>query len=310
MAWLKTMHAELIAEIGSPEAFASSASGWLDGVLREVFPRLREGLQDRPVIKAPPVARQDTAQPWGDPGHVLGRLRIHREHPAFKGREALYSGRAWQRALTGLADHPWTVSLEIRELDDRGFPAHKGWTGIEVTRDYYAPTWVTFSFSAPAADTGWPDSPQLQDQWADFVRREAERVSACAGKMTDDVGGGQTALQRATHNMSAKIEDSRSVLRGYSWVTIVAPELAARLGGAEQLAATGAFYQVSSLPNGGLWLRATPTINEFTDEKVRAVFEALSPVLLTGEAKFLAPSESYRIVMGVDAAAYQPGVAR
>jgi hypothetical protein len=299
----------LIAEIGSAEGFAIAASGWLDGVLTEVFPSLRQGLQERPVIKAPSAATQDTAPPWGEPGHVLGRLRIHREHPAFKGREALYSGRAWQRALTGLADHPWTVSLEIRELDDRGFPAHKGWTGIEVTRDYYAPTWVTFSFSAPAADTGWPESSQLQDEWAHFIQREAGRVNACAGKMTDDVGARQTALQRATRNMSAKIEDSRSVLRGYSWVTIVAPELAARLGGAEQLAATGAFYQVSSLPNGGLWLRATPTINDFTGDKVRAVFEALSPVLLSGEAKFLAPSESYRIVMGVDAADYQPGVA-
>jgi hypothetical protein len=307
VAWLKTMHAELIAEIGSAEAFASSASGWLDGVLTEVFPSLRQGLRDRPVTKAPPAARQDTAKPWGEPGHVLGRLRVHRDHPAFKGREALYSDRAWQRALTGLADHPWTVSVEIRELDDHGFPAHKGWTGIEVTRDYYAPTWVTFSFSAPAADTGWPESPQLQDEWAHFVQREAGRVNACAGKMTDDVGAGQTALQRATHNMSPKIEDSRSVLRGYSWVTVVTADLVARLGGAEQIESTGAFYQVSPLPNGALWLRATPTINEFTDEKVRAVFEALAPVLLTGEAKYFAPSESYRIVSGVDASDYQPG---
>jgi hypothetical protein len=43
--------------------------------------------------------------------------------------------------------------------------------------------------------------------------------------------------------------------------------------------ASGAFYEVSQLPHGALWLRATPTINQFTGERVRQVFEALSAEL-------------------------------
>jgi hypothetical protein len=104
--------------------------------------------------------------------------------------------------------------------------------------------------------------------------------------------------------IGSRDDDRREVLRGYSWVTIIAPELADRLRGARSLAASGAFCEVSALPNGSLWLRATRTINEFTADKIHQVFEALAPVLLTGPAipEF---SYAYRIVDDVDAADYQ-----
>jgi hypothetical protein len=104
--------------------------------------------------------------------------------------------------------------------------------------------------------------------------------------------------------MAADIADSGQVLRGYSWVTVVAPGIAARLGGARALRASGAFYEVSVLPNGSLWLRATPAINEFTGDRVRRVFEVLAPVLTEGVAEFRF-SESYRIVRDVNAADFR-----
>jgi hypothetical protein len=58
---------------------------------------------------------------------------------------------------------------------------------------------------------------------------------------------------------------------------------------------------VSTLPDGALWLRATPAINDFTGERVRMVFEALAHILLTGTTAFEF-GEEYRIVEGVDAA--------
>lgn len=125
--------------------------------------------------------------------------------------------------------------------------------------------------------------------------------------MTDDIGPGQTALQRATLNQAAGISDSRDALLGYSCIMIVAAGVAARLGGAEVLRASGAFHEVSVLPNGSLWLRATPTINEFTGNKVRRVFEVLAPELPDGVAEFRF-SDCFRIVEGVDAADYRrPG---
>jgi hypothetical protein len=101
--------------------------------------------------------------------------------------------------------------------------------------------------------------------------------------MTDDIALGQFALERATDN-STWIQDSGRVLRGYSWVTVVAAELARRLGGEETLQA--------------------PAINDFTGERMRRVFETLAPVLLTGAVRFWG-SESFRIVEGADAADYR-----
>jgi hypothetical protein len=123
--------------------------------------------------------------------------------------------------------------------------------------------------------------------------------------MTDDLGG-ETALERTTAALrgSPNIASPREVLRGYSWVTVVARELAGRLGGADAVAATGAFCEVEELPDGGLWLRATPTINEFTGEAIQRVFAALAPVLLTGITRFDF-GKRYRIVEGVDAADYR-----
>lgn len=78
-------------------------------------------------------------------------------------------------------------------------------------------------------------------------------------------------------------------------------------GGRGALSATGAFAEVSELPDASLWLRATPTISEFTGDRIGAVFEALAPVLVTGRTRFMFGHKQHRprLVEGVDAADYQ-----
>jgi hypothetical protein len=297
---LQEINTTLIAEISSVEEFAVRSRDWLAGTLAEVFRGLYEGLRTRSAARLPSDAE---GRPWGEPGQVLGVLRIGRDDPAFGRRRMPYSERAWQRFLARLAEYPFAASVSITPLDDRGFPLHVDWAHVKVVRDVLSPAWVSFEFIAPAVYTGWPGSLETQDRWAGFVRDQAARAGACAGGMTDDIGLGQFALERCTDNW-AWIKDSREVLRGYTWVTVVAAELAGRLGGAEALRASGAFCEVSSLPDGSLWLRATPAINDFTGERVRRVFEALAPVLHTGVVRF-GDSETYRIVEGVDAADYR-----
>jgi len=178
---------------------------------------------------------------------------------------------------------------------------------VGVTREQSTPAWTSFRFAARGEDTAWPGSGPVQDRLAEFVQRQAARLGVIAGSMTDDISpGGHTALERALHRGFRPLGgDLREVLRGYTWVTILAPELAARLGGAGALAASGAFAEVTELPNGALWLRATRTIDEFTGDRVRRVFEELAPVLLTGNAKLEYNGEIYRIVEDVDAADYR-----
>jgi hypothetical protein len=301
----RAMYATLIAETPSAEVFAAVSREWLAGALDEVFPALREGLRTRPVVTLRPRSARDTlGAAWGEPGHILGELGIYQKRPGYGGREVVYSEQAWERFLVALAGYPWVARIEIRPLDDRGRPGGYPPTEMRVARNVFSPAWATFTFSAPAEDTGWPQSAQTQDSWAEFVRRQAAEMGACAGSMTDDIGPSLSALQRATRNGGPCLTASPEVLQGYSWITVVPAELAGKLGEARALTATGAFHEVSTLPNGALWLRATPTVDDFAGDRVRMVFEALAPVLLTGTAEF-AFGEKYRIVEGVDAADYR-----
>ncbi|MEU0523910.1 hypothetical protein [Streptomyces niveus] len=89
----------------------------------------------------------------------------------------------------------------------------------------------------------------------------------------------EVVLKRRHHT---SLEESRMLLRGYSWVTGVPAELAVRLGGARGLEATGAFHAVRELERGGLLLQATETLAGYDDRSMHAVFRALAPVLPPG----------------------------
>ncbi|WP_181804023.1 hypothetical protein [Streptomyces shenzhenensis] len=88
------------------------------------------------------------------------------------------------------------------------------------------------------------------------------------------------AALRRTHRRY--LQESRTYLRGYSWVTGVPSELAARLGEAWGLSATGAFHAVRELRGGGLLLQATETLAGYDDRAMRKVFHALAAVLPPG----------------------------
>ncbi|MET7743253.1 hypothetical protein [Streptomyces sp. NPDC005385] len=88
------------------------------------------------------------------------------------------------------------------------------------------------------------------------------------------------AALRRTHRRY--LRESRTHLRGYSWITGVPSELAIRLGGTRRLSATGAFHAVRELRGGGLLLQATQTLADYDDRAMREVFRALAPVLPPG----------------------------
>lgn len=306
------MHAELIAEVGSAGAFAELARGWITGCMDEVFGPLAQKLREDPVTKASVqsldlVGRIERA----GPNQVLGKLITYRKHVGFRPSEVRYSTRSWNRFLHDFALNPGGMEVSMVPLDGDGVPLWRGTCSCGVRWEQGSPGWARFSFTAGAGPvTNWPESPGLQESWAGFVRGQAALVSASAGSMTDDMWPGtHTALQRATNsvpsNLLLKVSQSREVLLGYSWVTVVAAELAGRLGGSAAMAASGAFCEVEEMPGGALWLRATPVINEFTGGRVRKVFEALAPVLITGTARNEHRGEELRITEGVDAADYR-----
>ncbi|MCF3131962.1 DUF3396 domain-containing protein [Streptomyces olivochromogenes] len=82
------------------------------------------------------------------------------------------------------------------------------------------------------------------------------------------------------------VNEARTFLRGYSWITVCPEELSRRLGGPSALAASGAFSRVVPLAAGGVVLQATETLTGFTDDALRRVFRALAPVLPPGMPQY------------------------
>lgn len=288
---MSSLHAELAARPRSRADFARLAAGWLTDARRRLFADL------------------DPAPP----GAVWAQLRVQHQPQALGGTSAPYTDRAWRRMLDGLdRAYPFHVTLAMTPLGPDGQPAEGPEAIIAVHRSHRHPRWVRFEAAAPAGlggRAGWAGSPGTQRTWAGFVREQAIRAGAHYGHVTDDANIGGTALERAiqgTTDEPPAVPRCQAVLRGYSWVTICAAELAIRLGGAPALAASGAFDEVRELPGGRVYLRTTAALEDFEGAAVRRAFGALAPVLLPGRPDpERASGMRARLVLDADAADFR-----
>jgi hypothetical protein len=306
---MSSLHAELVARPDSRAQFARLAAAWLTEARRRLFPDIDRGLGSGGVVEPDPFDDDDA--PWGPPGAVAGRLRIQHQAELLGGTLTPYSERAWRRMLAGLErSYPFHVVLGMMPLGPDGRPVGAGPDAVvAVHRSHRHPRWVRFEAEAPQDLVAWPGSPSIQLAWAALAKEQAVAADAQYGHVTDDANLHGTALERAIHGVTAEppaVPRTREVLRGYSWVTICAAPLASRLGGAAALRATGAFDEVTELPNGQVFLRATPVLEDFAGPAVRRVFEALAPVLLRGRPDPAAVSGTRaRLVLDADAGDFQ-----
>lgn len=304
---MTTLHAELVLQPGSRAGFARLARDWLTEARARLFPEL-----DRVLSAAGPSAEraEDDDAPWGPPAGIWARVVVRQQPQAIGGSSTLYSQRAWRRTLDGLErGYPYQVRLEMTPLGPDGQPAAARPVVLSVQRSQHDPRWARFEAEAPGDLAGQPETPLA---WAGFVRGRAAAGGAHYGHVTDDATSHGTALERAVLGVTAEppaIPRCRDVLRGYSWVTIVAAPLLARLGGAGALTASGCFTEVSPLPGGRVYLRATPALAEYEGPAVRRVFGVLAPVLLPGRPDPEAVSGSQvRLVLDADAADQSRGL--
>jgi hypothetical protein len=299
---------ELACRADSAEEFAGDARSWLTDARTELFPELSR------CLPATAVLRRQTGDPGGvigPPGATWAHFDVDLEGPPYQDDTSqLYEPLAWQRTLDTLASvYAFDISFIMMPLDEAGqlVDRHYAAVSARTIRDRHDPRWWQFTMNAPADLVSW-HRPRVQEQWVSFVETWAARLDACYGHLTDDadpVLG--TALEMATQTPGIDpptVPRCRDVLRGYSWVTVCAPELAQRLGGARALTASRAFHQVRQLPAGQVLLQATPLLEQYEGAAVGRVFRALAPVLLPGRAdRQRAPGA--RLAFGADAARYQ-----
>jgi hypothetical protein len=324
---MTNLHAELVLQPGSRGEFARLARAWLTEARARLFPELDRilagpsiGPSIGPATGATGAAGvrpsggpggeppEDDDAPWGPPGGVWARLVVRQQPQAIGGVSVPYSPRIWRQTLGSLErNHPFQVRLEMMPLDAAGRPLDAGPPAVlSAQRSQFDPRWARFEAEAPDRLTGWADSPGWPRSWAGFVQEQAAATGAQYGHVSDDATSHGTALERAVLGVTAEPPDIprvRVLLRGYSWVTIVAAPLAGRLGGAAALAASGAFAEVRGLPGGQVFLRATPDLAEYEGAAIRRVFGVLAPVLRPGRPDPEAVSGGrVRLVLDMDAA--------
>jgi hypothetical protein len=127
---------------------------------------------------------------------------------------------------------------------------------------------------------------QVQDATIGIARQVASQMDVMFLHLTDDQPGtSDTALDIFPGRSLPDILVEPGQLRTYSWVTYVSAGQAATAGGVEHLASCGAFYEVTPAGAGYL-LRATQHLADYAGPPVRAVREALKPILPQGPEMF------------------------
>jgi hypothetical protein len=275
---LLDMHAELNREVSDAAGYHAIATQWLDGALSRLAGDLRARIEAGPPLSDSGIGQG--GQATGPPGSAWAAMWLWR-----RGRRAawVYSASSWASFVQELADPPDRAEVMATVLDGRGMPSRSA-VRLTAQRPDDAPGWVVLTADAPAEDFAQPGrGDQLQRGWLGFLREVAEDLNPSFGQLADD-SRGRTALDELLGRLrDQSVADSRRILRGYSWVTICAQELAERLGGAEALRGTGAFHAVEPLRGGGVWLRATERYQDYDEARIAAVFRALAPVLPAGK---------------------------
>jgi hypothetical protein len=152
---------------------------------------------------------------------------------------------------------------------------------VRADREQEAPDWLLLNTWGTARL--FVGTAARQQTLLGLVRSVAHRCGPTAGGVFPAVGAYSTPLeQRTKRRLPRNVEESRTFVRGYSWLTIIAEEIGQRLGGVSALRDTGAFHDVTHLDRGGYWLLATPSYAEYGLTEANAVYSALRSVLPPG----------------------------
>ncbi|SHN37004.1 hypothetical protein SAMN05216499_1491 [Actinacidiphila paucisporea] len=290
-----------------PDALPGLALRWFEAVTGGLLADVVGGLRDGEV--ALPRSRPGVgSEPWGAPGTMWASLTRYGSAAGRVTSRRAWSARGWSTFLKGFAKFPAGVGMDIVELDATGYPRFGDRASIVLRTVNDERRW----FRMVCEFGAFPEGPKnriarlTEEDARDLAWEMAQEMPVTYGGVGDDGRHwGPTMLEdRLAREARVGVTESREVLRGYPWVTVCAPEIAARLGGPDALRASGAFHEVRVLPTGSVWLQATEHLDDYTGDALRRVFETVAPVLPPGEPRTYLGKELGRIIYA-DASAYQ-----
>ncbi|MFF4625735.1 hypothetical protein [Nonomuraea jabiensis] len=289
------LSAELIVRAESDDHRTGLASDWLAGALADFAPDLESLLARGPRMNPAALNDETGRTPSGEPGGLWAQFRVKPALSRPFSKTMPYSEASLRSVARALQRRPHMVEYIVTPLDERGFAGN-------------GTIWITVSAPAGEAEpwlklrvervprTGDRHPPAVQRSWAEALKRRAIITGACYGHVTDDCLTDETPLETALGALdTVTIPRCELELRGYSWVTVCAGALGGRLGGPAALAASGAFDEVEELPGDALFLRATPTLDDYDEAAIKRVFAVLEPVLIKGKMRRVFGMEHLRL---------------
>lgn len=280
------MKALLNVHLPDDKGFAQVAGAWFERASRELAPGAWDELQSSVPLATEPEAPTDA---YGVAGGVWAYLEVLPRPGQGPGWTALYAPETFGDAVEALRRRPARAAFVLCRLRGDGSMGTDDVQAmtVSVSTERADPSWVQLQVVSglPEGD-GDLRLPGVGERWAELVKSLAAETDVAFGHVCDDAGPyAGTALESTLRKIS-RLDGQRGAgeryLRGYSWITVVSRPVAERLGGVDQVVATGAFAQVERLPAGGLWLRATDRFIDYDEAAVRRVFLAVAPVLPAG----------------------------
>jgi hypothetical protein len=275
---------------GTEDRFAEVAMQWLDEGSRTLADDVRAELDLDP--QPPWQIPDDPSAAYGPPGSAWGQLQVARETMtagrALRHAKRPASAKGWHWFGQQLRQPPFGALVYLHRLGDEGQPV----SGCHLNIQAYsqAPGWIRLYRDLDSdALTSQVHGLERQRLWVDLLRSHADRLNPSYGQIGPIFNNSDTNLETCLpvdygrNRPWNTIVESRRFLRGYTWVTILAEEHAAILGGADAVAATGVFHEVTSLGAGGVWLQATEDYRDYDLAKAEQLFRVLAPVLRPGK---------------------------
>ncbi|MEE1770331.1 hypothetical protein PUR34_19875 [Streptomyces sp. JV185] len=300
------IHLEAVFEL--PDAASDLrklAEGWFENALGELASTDLDPFAASLDLTGRSNVLRKSGIPFGEPGELWGSFGVTRHTP--KGRKvssSVWSPRGWQKFLKSVEEVPLAADVRLCRLGADGYPGSP-WIDLSMRRQYDAPEWVTLAVDGSSQEFAAPEtSLAAQTRWRNFLQRrlegaESDGRTCLYGCIADDI---EVATGRSAFEVALGVFPYETVptlnheLRGYSWVTVCSPGVALRLGGQEGAEDAGAFSAVTPLSGGGLLLQATEDMRAYGPERVRAVYDALRPVLPAGEALSFITNQDIRLV--------------
>lgn len=289
-----------------PTELPQLARWWFESAAGSLLSGVVEGLRDGEVA-LPRSSVRTGDHPWGPPGSMWASLTRYANLAGKVAGRRAWSARGWTTFLDGLKKFPAAAETSLIELDERGYSRFGDRASIAADVVGDEGTWFRLGCeygSVPHGPHNRIARVTAEDGRA-FLREMLQKVPVTFAGLGDDGQlNGQTMLEnRLYRDAVVGVQESRAVLRGYPWVTVCGPDIAARLGGIDTLEASGAFHEVTVLPTGSVWLQATEHLADYRGEALHHVFRTLAPVLPPGRPEPYVGQELGRIVYE-DARAY------